>query len=592
LKKDIEALIRTKACSIYEKHYSDKPDIAQTDIKNDKEKIIHEISLILKRTLITPRRKRYLELKFPLSVKDTFGADSNIFFSPNFEDSLNYLSPSYALNLFKEKYTLNANKYYAKEHQIHQRAYGIIPYLTLKELSCLFKDFTLYLEDNSHSLIETGWPEHNFTDSVWLFCKLAPNYPINIPVYINNFHRFKNPHHDPYFLVKKYFLHEINQFKKCKGKVTPLPKKLSHKEIGYIEKMRHKFLDIKKSILNEINRYLFLETTDKDIWLKDCARMLFNKFSEKDLQMIETIDDKYDKLKFFNCSLNGGLNSLIKIIIFCYEECKFEKMNLEKETMNRILEGSKFAYQRNIVSYYQLVQFNEDKLEAKRFKRMSKQLNKELRKIEKEITENKPFISDTIGRAKKESLNINCLIKKKYYPFIHSLIECFENGESFEINIPFLKQYPAPSHKKFTPLKLPSGTKWEHVTIQFLDYDKVKIQAPNHFKRIVDFRKMGFENLKNGRPNKQWELLYDLSRYRGDLTWTISTYRKKVDSHPLSTPKIRKQIQRLSGSLKQYFNINEPPFYDYVKYEAYKTKFFLLPDPLNTKNLCDVTETS
>jgi len=158
--------------------------------------------------------------------------------------------------------------------------------------------------------------------------------------------------------------------------------------------------------------------------------------------------------------------------------------------------------------------------------------------------------------------------------------------------MPFLKQYPTPSHKKIIPLKLPSGTKWEHITIQFLDYDKVKIQAPGHFTKVVDYRKMGFENLKNGKPNTQWKLLYDLSRYRGDLSWTITTYRKRVDSHPLSTPKIRKQIQRLSDSLKQYFNINESPFYDYVKYEAYKTKFFLLPDPLNSKILCDVTETS
>jgi len=592
LKKDIEAFIRTKACSIYKKHYSDQPDITPTGIKYDKEKIIHEISLILKKTLVTPRRKRYLELKFPLSARDTFGSDSNIFFSPNFENSLNYLSPSNALNLFKEKFTLNANKYYAKEHQIHQRAYGIIPYFTLKELSCLFKNFSLYIEENSQSLIETGWPEYNFTDSVWLFCKLAPNYPINMPVYINNFHRFKNPHHDPYFLVKKYFLNEINQFKKCIGKRISLPKRLSHKEIGYIEEMRHNFLNLKISILNGINQHLFQETTDKDIWLQDCLRMIFSRFSEKDLQMIEIIDKKYDQIKLFNYPLNGGLQSLIEIILFCYEECKFEKMNLEKNAMNRILEGPKFAYQGKISSYYQLVQFTEDELEMKRFKSMKNQLDKELHQINKDITENKPFITDTLERAKKECINVNCLIKKKYYPFFHSLMECFENGENFEISIPFLKQFPTPSHKKFTPLKLPSGTKWEHVTIQFLDYDKVRIQAPNKFSKVVNFRKMGFENQKNGKPNKQWELLYDLSLYRGDLSWTITTYRKKVDSHPLSTPKIRKQIQRLSESLKQYFNINEAPFYDYVKYEAYKTKFFLLPDPLNSKILCDVTETT
>jgi len=563
LKKDIEALIRTKACSIYEKYYSDNPDIALNEKinKNDEANLVKEISFILKRTLVTPRRKRYLELKFPLSARDTFGADSNIFFSPNFEDSLNYLSPSYALNLFKEKYILNANKYYAKEHKMHQRAHGIIPYFTLKELADLIKVFTMYLEDNTRSLIKIGWPEYNFTDSVWLFCKLAPNYPINIPTYIQN-------------------------------KSLILPKILSFKELAYIEEMQEKFLNLKKSVLYEITQHLFLDTTDKDCWLQDCLRMLFSKFCKKDLEMIKIIGKKYEQINLFNYSLNGGLDSLIDIIIFCYEESKFGKINLEKNIMKSLFKGSKFACQKHIKSYYQLVQFTEDDLEIKRFNNMRNKLPKELRKIDKAITENKPFIADTIEHAKKESLNVHCIIKQKYYPFFHSLMECFENGESFEISMPFLKQYPTPSHKKFTPLKLPSGTKWEHVTIQFLDYDKVKIQAPNKFSKIVNFQKMGFENLKNGKPNTQWELLYDLSRYRGDLSWTIATYRKKVDSHPLSTPKIRKQIQILSQSLKQYFNINEPPFYDYVKFKAYKTKFFLLPDPLNTKNLCDVTETT
>jgi len=591
LKKDIEALIRTKACSIYEKYYSDEPDLAQTKKKYDKEEIIHQISLILKKTLVTPRRKRYLELKFPFSAKDTFGADSNIFFSPNIEDSLDYLSLSNALNLFKNKYAVNRNKYYAKEHLAHQRTYGIIPYYTLKELSALVKNFAIYIEDNSKSLVKTGWPEYNFTDSVWLFCQLAPNYPIKIPTYINNFYRFKNPHHDPYFFVKKYFLNEINQFKKYYCKTVSLPKKLSHKEIGYIEEMRHKFLNLKISILNEINQSLFLETTDKDVWLQDCARMLFSRFSEKDLQMIETIDKKYDNIQLFNHPLNGGLNRLIEVIIFLYEECKFEKMDLEKNVMNAILEGSKYSHQGRFSSYYQLAQFTEDEYEYRRFNKMKNQLDRKLDKIENEIVKNKQFISDTIELAKKECLNVSYLFKQKYYPFIDNLVKCFEEGENFEISMPFLKQYPTPSHKKITPLKLPSGTKWEHITIQFLDYDKLKIQAPGYFTKVVDYKKMGFENLKNGKPNTQWKLLYDLSRYRGDLSWTIATYRKKVDSHPLSTPKIRKQIQRLSESLKQYFNINESPFYDYVKYEAYKTKFFLLPDPLNSKNLCDVTET-
>ena len=585
MKKDIEELIKEKANNIYEKYYSDNPDFALKEEINDKANFVNEICFILKKTLITPKRKRYLDKNYILSATDTFGADSNIFFSPNFEESLKYLSPLRALSLFEEKYLDDVNRFYAEEHLIHQQSNGIIPYFTVKELSCLYKNFALFIEDNSESLIETGWPDYSFTDSAWLFCKLAPNYPIDIPIYVKNYNKLKNPSSDPYFFLKKYSLNKTNQFKKCKRKTVSLSKILSYKELGFIEDMRYKFLCLKKTILNEINQYLFLKTTDKDVWFKNCARILFSSFSQKDLQIIASIEKKYNKIKLFNTILNGGLNGLLKNIIFLYEECKFEKMTLEKNTMNSILKGSKFNYQRKFRSYYQLAQFVEDDYENKRFNKMKNKLNNELDKIEKEIINNKQFMSDTLDFFKKECLNVDFLLKQKYYPFVDNFIKSLEKGESFEICIPFLNQLPAPSQKRITPLKLPSDTKWEHITIQFLDYDKVKIQAPNKFNKVVNFRKMGFENQKNGKPNKQWELFYNLARYRGDLSWTITTYRKKVDSHPLSTPKIRKQIQRLSNTLKEYFNINDAPFYDYIKIGAYKTKFSLLPDPLNTKIL-------
>ncbi|MCG2821206.1 MAG: hypothetical protein L6371_04905, partial [Candidatus Atribacteria bacterium] len=425
----------------------------------------------------------------------------------------------------------------------------------------------------------------NFTDSAWLFYKLAPNYPIEIPICIKYFGKLKNSSSDPYFFLKNIFSNKINQFKKYKYKRILLSKILSYKELGFIEDMRYKFLCLKKTILNEINQYLFLKTTDKDVWFKNCARIIFSSFSQKDLQIIASIEKKYGEITLFNNILNGGLNGLLENIIFLYEECKFEKMTLEKKTMNSILKGSKFNYQRKFSSYYQLAQFVEDDYENKRFNKMKNKLDSELNKIEKEIINNKQFVSDTLGINKKECLNVDYLLKQKYYPFVDSLIKSLEKGESFEIGIPFLNQLPTSPQKRITPLKLPSDTKWEHITIQFLDYDKVRIQAPNKFNKVVNFRKMGFENQKNGKPNTQWGLFYDLARYRGDLSWTIATYRKKVDSHPLSTPKIRKQIQRLSNSLKEYFNINDAPFYDYIKLGAYKTKFSLLPDPLNTKIL-------
>ena len=586
MKKEIEEIIKGKANNIYGKYYSNHSDFTLNEKnKNDKTNFVNEICFILKKTLITPKRKRYLDKNYILSANDTFGADSNIFFSPSFEESLKYLSPSRALGLFEEKYLADVNRFYASEHLIYQEDNGIIPYFTIKELSCLYKKFALFIEDNSESLIKTGWPDYNFTDSAWLFCKLVPNYPIEIPAYIKNFNKLKNPSSDPYFFLKKYFLKNLNQFRRSKCKTVSLSKIFSYKELGFIEDIRYKFLCLKKAILYEINQYLFLEATDKDVWFKNCIRILFSSFSQKDVQAIASIEKKYNKIKLFSNPLNGGLNRLLENIIFLYEECKFKKMTLEKNTMNSILKGSKFNVQRKSRSYYQLAQIEEDDYENKRFSKMKNKLNDGLVRIEKETEKNKLFISEILDIIKKECLNVDYSLKQKYYPFVDNLIKSLEKGESFEIGIPFLNRLPTLSQKRITPLKLPSDTKWEHITIQFLDYDKIKIQAPNKFNKVVNFRKMGFENQKNRKPNKQWELLYNLSRYRGDLSWTIATYRKKVDSHPLSTPKIRKQIQRLSNTLKEYFNIIDAPFYNYIKIGAYKTKFFLLPDPLNAKTI-------
>src|SRR4030042_5391940 len=92
LKKEIEEIIQGKANDIYKKYYSNNPDFTLNEKnKNDKVNFVNEICFILKQTLITPKRKRYLAKNYILSANDTFGADSNIFFSPNFEESLKYL---------------------------------------------------------------------------------------------------------------------------------------------------------------------------------------------------------------------------------------------------------------------------------------------------------------------------------------------------------------------------------------------------------------------------------------------------------------------------------------------------------------------
>lgn len=59
LKKDIVEIIKEKANNIYEKYYSNTPDFALNEKKTDKANTVNKICFILKKTLITPKRKRY-----------------------------------------------------------------------------------------------------------------------------------------------------------------------------------------------------------------------------------------------------------------------------------------------------------------------------------------------------------------------------------------------------------------------------------------------------------------------------------------------------------------------------------------------------
>ncbi|HLL60639.1 MAG TPA: hypothetical protein VK338_02895, partial [Candidatus Nitrosocosmicus sp.] len=73
---------------------------------------------------------------------------------------------------------------------------------------------------------------------------------------------------------------------------------------------------------------------------------------------------------------------------------------------------------------------------------------------------------------------------------------------------------------------------------------------------------------KRRLPNKQWELLQLLATYNGELSWHDKG----------ATEKIKKKKQLLSDTLKQYFQIDDDPFYPYKKLNAYKIKITLIPE--------------
>jgi len=114
--------------------------------------------------------------------------------------------------------------------------------------------------------------------------------------------------------------------------------------------------------------------------------------------------------------------------------------------------------------------------------------------------------------------------------------------------------------------------KWKDVEIKFLNKHEVIIKTKNSTFQ-TNYEEMGFEDKKQKLPNKQWDLLEILAIRNGEVSWDNNTdlSLKKINA-------MKKRKQKLSNSLKFYFQTEEDPFYNYKTEKAYKIKCKLLPE--------------
>lgn len=132
------------------------------------------------------------------------------------------------------------------------------------------------------------------------------------------------------------------------------------------------------------------------------------------------------------------------------------------------------------------------------------------------------------------------------------------------------------------PIKLPSGTEWQDITIRFLDADNVEITTKD-FLHTTNYKEMGFEDKNKKMPDSQWGFLQLLSssRFNGELSWEKlkekTNFKENISVKEMQT--FRKKKQNLSDILKSYFQIQGSPFYNYTKEKAYKIKFALIRYP-------------
>lgn len=137
--------------------------------------------------------------------------------------------------------------------------------------------------------------------------------------------------------------------------------------------------------------------------------------------------------------------------------------------------------------------------------------------------------------------------------------------------------------KTIVSIKLPSWTKWEDITMKFIDGHTVKIfgRKINYTKNYKD---MGLDDERKHNPNAQWGFLIRLAENNGELAW----------ADPGAIHKYKKIKQLLSNALKIFFQKDEDPFYPYKKLKAYKIKIQLVPESnqqLTSKSRKDIQKT-
>ena len=122
MKKEIEEIIKEKAKKITEKYHFDTFD--KYFKKNDVD-YFTKVKNILYRTLITPERKNILFKIYGFPFNFLFKSDSNIYFSPDFDDALIYFPPSLALHIFENSSSEEINDFCAAEQELKLDNIGI-----------------------------------------------------------------------------------------------------------------------------------------------------------------------------------------------------------------------------------------------------------------------------------------------------------------------------------------------------------------------------------------------------------------------------------------------------------------------------------
>lgn len=169
------------------------------------------------------------------------------------------------------------------------------------------------------------------------------------------------------------------------------------------------------------------------------------------------------------------------------------------------------------------------------------------------VLDNKaPFKQSVLSSYQKKDFEAYC---DRIYNY---LLDGLENNVATQSIEPLLIPEKAPL------ISTPVETKWSDVTIRWLNGNDVEITLKNdlNYKKVWDFKELGFYDEKRKCPNILWKILLNASRYGREMSWaklggaSESERHKKIDNFQKQISLLRNKLKDIFGSLKG--NRDEP----------------------------------
>lgn len=149
--------------------------------------------------------------------------------------------------------------------------------------------------------------------------------------------------------------------------------------------------------------------------------------------------------------------------------------------------------------------------------------------------------------------------------------------------IPRAAHYTEPAIDIFpnAVVDLPDGAKWDYLECRFKDGHTISVLYKGKQIGNFDHADLGFarRNTKDGKPDKQWQLLQQLSIFYESDTSLKPTVANLIEHPAKNKESCHKIKQSLANKLKSVFGISDNPFLSYDDYYGYRIKFKLLPEP-------------